>query len=214
MYISLITLAFLSTSALAKQAVTNADSFGAMLRRGDAIAKRQGYYPDTRTCGRGNTCEEACGANQVECPSSSLTMLYCHSSIDGSHCCTDGSGKSCRAGFYCTTDGASNTYCCPDGIDTAECARQYSLTVSLIRESRTAALLSVTGASDVPAETPAISTPIHVSVVPTAHTSLVLPTGRPNATYSGPSPPEFTGGASKVVGAGFAVLAGAVGLFL
>lgn len=93
MYTSFLTLVCLSTSALAIQAVTNADTFGAMLRRGDAIAKRQGYYPDTVNCGRGDTCEEACGVNQVECPSNSLTTLYCHSSVDGSHCCTDGSGS-------------------------------------------------------------------------------------------------------------------------
>lgn len=93
MYSSLIILLSISTSVLAKQAVTNADSFGAMLKRGNAIAKRQGYYPDTSDCGVGDTCEEACGPNQVECPSNSLTTLYCHSSVDGSHCCTDGSGS-------------------------------------------------------------------------------------------------------------------------
>lgn len=90
---SIITLNLLSTSAMAMQAFTNADTFAAMLKRGDVIAKRQGYYPDTSNCGVGDTCEEACGPNQVECPSSSLTTLYCHSSVDGSHCCTDGSGS-------------------------------------------------------------------------------------------------------------------------
>ncbi|OAL48583.1 hypothetical protein IQ07DRAFT_80739 [Pyrenochaeta sp. DS3sAY3a] len=212
MYSSLILLLSLSTSALAKQAVTNADSFGAMLKRGNAIAKRQGYYPDTSDCGVGDTCEEACGPNQVECPSNSLTTLYCHSSVDGSHCCTDGSGNSCRAGFYCTSDGAGTTYCCPDGIDTPECARQYSLTISLIRESGAATPPAVPAPSDVPAETPVVtSTPIHVSVSPTASTAPVLPTLRPNATYSGPSVPEFTGGAVRRVVEGLAVLAGAVG---
>ncbi|KAF1849664.1 uncharacterized protein K460DRAFT_1708 [Cucurbitaria berberidis CBS 394.84] len=213
MYISILTLGLLSTSALAMQAFTNADSFGAMLKRGDAIAKRQGYYPNTNTCGRGDTCEKACGPNQVQCPSKSLTTLYCHSSIDGSHCCSDGSGKSCRKGFYCTSDGAGKTYCCPDGIDTPECARQYSLTVSLIRESSTAAFSSAAGSSVLPAETPVTSsTPIHVSILPTGPTSLVVPTGKPNATYSGPSLPEFTGGASKIVGAGMVIVAGLAGL--
>lgn len=213
MYSKIITLAFLSTSTLAMQAFTNADTFGAMLKRGNAIAKRQGYYPDTSTCGRGETCEEACGANQVECPSSSLDTLYCHSSVDGSHCCTDGSGNSCSAGYYCTSDGAGTTYCCPDGIDTPECARQYSLTVSLIRESSTGIVPSATESSDVPVETPDVSsTPIHVSVYPTPTPPVDTPTARPNATYSGPSPPEFTGGAAKVFGAGMAVFVGVVGL--
>lgn len=86
--------------------------------------------------------------------------------------------------------------------------------MSLIRESSTATSFpAVTGSSDLPAETPAVSSkPIYVSVSPTAPSSLVLSTGQPNATYSGPSPPEFTGGAAKFVGGGMAILAGAVGL--
>lgn len=85
MYTSLVVLALLSASTMAqKLAFTNANSFGAMLKRGDAIVKRQGYTPDTTSCGTGDTCEEACGAGQVECPSNSAFTLYCHDFTDGS----------------------------------------------------------------------------------------------------------------------------------
>ncbi|KAF2625235.1 hypothetical protein BU25DRAFT_412684 [Macroventuria anomochaeta] len=108
----------LAASTMANQllAFTNANSFGAMLKRGDTILKRQGYSPDTSYCGRGDTCAEACGANSVQCPSTDTSMLYCHDSNDGSKCCPDGSGNSCEAGYYCTSDSAGDTYCCPDGI--------------------------------------------------------------------------------------------------
>lgn len=86
---SFITLSLLAASAIAdKLAFTNINSFGAMLKRGDMILKRQGYTPETETCGRGETCEEACGANSVECPSTDSSTLYCHLSNDGSVCIT------------------------------------------------------------------------------------------------------------------------------
>ena len=82
---SLVIFSVLAVSAMADMmAFTNANSFGAMLKRGDTILKRQGYTPDTTYCGRGDTCAEACGANSVECPSSDTSMFYCHDSNDGS----------------------------------------------------------------------------------------------------------------------------------
>lgn len=82
---SFIAFSLLATSAIAQKfAFTNANSFGAMLKRGDTILKRQGYTPDTSSCGRGDTCAEACGANSVECPSTDTSVLYCHDSDDGS----------------------------------------------------------------------------------------------------------------------------------
>ncbi len=80
-----VALGLMAASAMANMAAfTNANSFGAMLKRGDTILKRQGYSPDTTFCGRGDTCAEACGANSVECASSDTSMLYCHDSDDGS----------------------------------------------------------------------------------------------------------------------------------
>jgi hypothetical protein len=85
MYTPLIVFALLSAFTVAqKQAFTNANSFGAMLKRGDSIVKRQGYTPETEWCGTGDTCEVACGAGKVECPSKDISTLYCHDSKDGS----------------------------------------------------------------------------------------------------------------------------------
>lgn len=82
---SFITFGLLAVSVVAnKMAFTNANTFGAMLKRGDTILKRQGYTPDTEYCGRGDTCAEACGTGSVECPSTDTSTLYCHNSSDGS----------------------------------------------------------------------------------------------------------------------------------
>ncbi|KAJ8113231.1 hypothetical protein OPT61_g4594 [Boeremia exigua] len=210
-----VALGLLAASAMADMgAFTNAKSFGAMLKRGDSILKRQGYSPDTSFCGRGDTCAEACGANSVQCPSTDTSMLYCHDSDDGSKCCPDGSGNSCDAGYYCTSDSAGDTYCCPDGIDTAACAAQYSLSVSLIRQTAAAT------PSATPLEsTVAVETPVPTSLLDdsssespvSARTSVAVPTTRSNISTTAAVPPQFTGGAARMVGAGVAVVAGAVG---
>ncbi|KAF2794690.1 hypothetical protein K505DRAFT_201982, partial [Melanomma pulvis-pyrius CBS 109.77] len=207
MYTHILALAFLTASALGADFYTPVHDFGAMLKRGDALLKRQGYYPTTHLCGKGSTCAEACGPTQIQCPSD--YGLYCYDPAVGDHCCTDGTGNSCSKGYYCTTDGAANTYCCPDGMDTGSCAAAYSLTVSLIRESSTAVVPTSVGSTAVPAFTPVTTTPIHVSF-PTA-SGTVYPGGNASYTTSAP-PPEFTGAATRVGGGVLAVLVGAAGL--
>jgi len=234
MYITSIVMALFATSALAADVSdvwTDATSFGAMLARGDVIAKRQGYVPQQRTCGSGRTCQEACGPNHVQCPSTD-SRTHCHDPTTGTHCCLDGTGNACRAGYYCTTDGLGRTYCCPDGLQNAECAKLYSLTISLMREtSRTALPTPSTGR---PFSVTVLSTPtskIHVTMTAsTAHrnatstyksavksasrnatSSFVLPTGKFNVTTS-TTPPLFTGAAGKAAAGGMAILAGAAGL--
>lgn len=64
--------------------------FGSMLKRGDALAKRQGYYPSSTPCGSGTTCAEACGATQIECPADVGRGVCFDPSL--SRCCPDGSG--------------------------------------------------------------------------------------------------------------------------
>jgi len=142
--------------------------------------------------------------------------------------CTD----ACRAGYYCTTDGLGRTYCCPDGLQNAECAKLYSLTISLMREtSRTALPTPSTGR---PFSVTVLSTPtskIHVTMTAStarrnatstyksavksasrnATSSFVLPTGKFNVTTS-TTPPLFTGAAGKAAAGGMAILAGAAGL--
>jgi hypothetical protein len=207
MLTQVVTVGLLASSALASQAFSPAHDFGAMLPRD--VAKRQGYYPTTQYCGTGDTCKVACGSTYEQCPSES--GLYCFVPSAGEHCCPDGTGNSCDSGYFCTSDGAGATYCCPDGMDLASCAASYSLTVSLIRETGTPSAYPSTGA-------PATSTPIHVSAppsvppvnYPTVSPTRAYPTG--NATYTTAAPPEFTGAAAKFAGAGMAVLAGAAGI--
>jgi hypothetical protein len=94
MYTKLFTVALLSTSTLAMQGFINHPSFGVMLTRGNAIAKRQGYYPDSDPCtGDGTTCAEVCGVETVACPSNDPLVLSCHSALDGTHCYPDNSGS-------------------------------------------------------------------------------------------------------------------------
>ncbi|KAH7125642.1 hypothetical protein B0J11DRAFT_311333 [Dendryphion nanum] len=192
--------------ALGSEFFSPTDNFGAMFPRAD-LGKRQGYYPGTKTCGKGNTCAEACGPTQVQCPSKS--GIYCFDPAVGQQCCPDMTGNSCRAGYYCTTDGRGTTYCCPDGMDTQACAASYSLTVSLIRATGSVSIPSASGLAS--------TTPIHISstpgapIFPTATYSLPLvPTG--NATYTTSPPIQYTGAAQKVAAGGVAVLAGAAGL--
>jgi hypothetical protein len=91
MFTKILTLALFTTCVLGTSIYAPVHDFGAMLRRGDAILKRQGYYPTTHLCGEGETCAEACGATYVQCPSTSGT--YCYDPTIGDHCCRDGSGS-------------------------------------------------------------------------------------------------------------------------
>ncbi|KAF3032291.1 hypothetical protein E8E12_001630 [Didymella heteroderae] len=212
---SIVALSLLAASAAADKLAFQNLSFGAMLKRGDMILKRQGYTPETETCGRGETCEEACGLNSVECPSSDSTTLYCHLSNDGSKCCPDGSGNSCDAGYYCTSDSGGDTYCCPDGSDTAGCAQQYSLSVSLIRQTATPTPSATPLDSSVPAETPVSTSALRISSAgstSTRTTAAGAGTTSRTSTAASSAPSQATGGAGKVVGAGVAVFVGALGV--
>jgi hypothetical protein len=91
MFREILALALFATSIEGTNIYAPVHDFGAMLRRGDAILKRQGYYPTTHLCGEGETCAEACGATYVQCPSTSGT--YCYDPTVGDHCCRDGSGS-------------------------------------------------------------------------------------------------------------------------
>ena len=86
-----LTIAFLTTSVLGADFYSPVHDFGVMLKRGEAMMKRQGYYPTTHLCGQGETCAEACGPTQVQCPSDA--GLYCYDPTVGDHCCPDGTGS-------------------------------------------------------------------------------------------------------------------------
>jgi len=91
MYAKAFTLAVLASTVAAEQWYQHVPhNFGAMLKRGEAIAKRQGYYPTSTPCGEGDTCAEACGAGQVECPAN-VGRGVCFDPAAAA-CCPDGSG--------------------------------------------------------------------------------------------------------------------------
>ncbi|KAK7179145.1 hypothetical protein DPSP01_012203 [Paraphaeosphaeria sporulosa] len=188
--------------------------FSAMLRRSDALTKRQGYYPSSQPCGSGTNCAEACGAGQVECPADAGRGVCFDPSQ--SQCCPDGSGYSCDSGYFCSSDGQKNTYCCPNGMDLGACAQAYSLTVSLISQTGTVDFSSQTESASAITTSP---TPVYITSIAPQSSSLVdqasvptttvlsVPAG--NSTYATGSPPvEFPGVATKTELAGMVVFAG------
>lgn len=94
MYAKALIFGLLSTSVMGSQFYKPVQfDFGAMLKRGEAIAKRQeGYRPTSGgSCsGSGDTCEQACGAGWQQCASSD-DSTHCYDSKQ-SHCCNDMSG--------------------------------------------------------------------------------------------------------------------------
>lgn len=86
----------LMASAMASEFFSPVPHFGAMLPRDDLI-KRQGYYPGTSYCGRGDTCEEACGPTYKQCPSDAGT--YCFEPGKNEECCPDGTGSTSNLFF-------------------------------------------------------------------------------------------------------------------
>ncbi|KAJ6201798.1 hypothetical protein J3E72DRAFT_410159 [Bipolaris maydis] len=244
---ALLTLTLLTTSSLALTPRAHSHqqpSFAAMLRRGSAIAKRQGYYPSSDVCnGPGSTCASACGAEYVECPSDG-SVTSCHSTTDGSHCCTDGTGNACGPGDYCTHDNRGQTYCCPENLNAEECAKQLGLDEPLIPDSAatpttppvaeetavvpspSAVLVSSSSPSPLPSPSPSpspsSSTTRPSSTRTTAEPSASLPTVAssssssrlPNATSTSPGLPQFTGGAAKMAGAGAVAFAAVAGLVI
>ncbi|KAF3022030.1 hypothetical protein E8E14_012606 [Neopestalotiopsis sp. 37M] len=99
----------------------------------DILMGRQagaGYYPDSTACGTGNTCAEACGAGYQQCYSTD-DLIHCYDAANAQTCCPNSSGDSCNAGYYCTADSAGETYCCPEGTSTEDCAASYGVTGGL-----------------------------------------------------------------------------------
>ncbi|KAI0177454.1 hypothetical protein BJ166DRAFT_506973 [Pestalotiopsis sp. NC0098] len=99
----------------------------------DVLMGRQvggGYYPDSTACGTGDTCAEACGAGYEQCYSTD-DLIHCYDNANAQTCCPNSSGDSCNAGYYCSADSAGETYCCPEGTSTDDCAAAYGITGGL-----------------------------------------------------------------------------------
>lgn len=97
---------------------------------GQSLMRRDtaGYKPDQKTCKAGNTCAEACGAGYDQCIGGAAhDIAHCFNPAAGESCCTDDSGNSCEAGYYCTHDDAKQTWCCPNSMDLAACAAAFTV---------------------------------------------------------------------------------------
>jgi len=178
-FITLATSALLVASALAtsspmpykiekkaKLAKMSAHEIFGLAARQDA-----GYAPSQNLCnGPGDTCETACGADSVQCPSTD-GGVHCFRPGQGQQCCPDGEGNACDEGYYCT-ENADGTWCCPNGLSLTECAAIYGV------ESLT---------SEAPIST--ISTP-SVSVTESPATE--------SASVTGPSSSTFTASSTSV----------------
>ncbi|KAI0199236.1 hypothetical protein F4808DRAFT_217895 [Astrocystis sublimbata] len=92
------------------------------------IDRRQveGYNPTDQLCGEGNTCAEACGKGFRQCASND-DLTHCYNRAKKQICCPNHSGDACDNGYFCSADEANKTWCCPEGMSLAECARKYSI---------------------------------------------------------------------------------------
>lgn len=145
-------LAFTASAAAEPQPYRLAVMPGLSLMRRDT----NGYKPETSNCGTGNTCAEACGAGFDQCASND-GVAHCFNPAAKQNCCSDGSGNSCDAGYYCSQDTTLNTWCCPEGMDLAACAAAYTIS---------GGLHTVAPTSSTPTPTPSsTSTPIPTPVV-------------------------------------------------
>ncbi|KAG5957899.1 hypothetical protein E4U57_001657 [Claviceps arundinis] len=129
---TIASLAFLATAANAASLEAKRQPYrlAVMPLPGQSLMRRDtnGYKPDQKHCKAGNTCAEACGPTFDKCPSAQPDVAHCFNPAAGQSCCTDNSGNSCEAGFYCTHDNKMQTWCCPHDLDLAACAAAFGVT--------------------------------------------------------------------------------------
>ncbi|KAG6044504.1 hypothetical protein E4U17_000536 [Claviceps sp. LM77 group G4] len=129
---TIASLAFLATAtnAASLEAKRQPYRLAVMALPGQSLMRRDtnGYKPDQKHCKAGNTCAEACGPTFDQCPSAQPDVAHCFNPAAGQSCCTDNSGNSCEAGFYCTHDTKKQTWCCPHDLDLAACAAAFGVT--------------------------------------------------------------------------------------
>ncbi|KAH9891362.1 hypothetical protein F4778DRAFT_784955 [Xylariomycetidae sp. FL2044] len=141
--------------------------FGGLDRR------QEGYSPEQEICGTGNTCAEACGEGYDQCTSSD-DVIHCYDKGGKQTCCPQDTGDSCDDGYFCSSDEAGATWCCPDSMTLQECAKAYNLPGSLVSETTASATASTSAApvsSTIPSPastTPASATPSSSSPITTS----------------------------------------------
>jgi hypothetical protein len=119
---------------------------------------------------------------------------------------------SCDAGYYCTSDKAGETWCCPDSMDVVACAAAYTIPGGLVVQTA-----APSSSSAAPAR---ITPPIKNGTTPVGTAVSFTPTLAPSAGYpganntSGPSfSPRPTATSTVQQGAGHMVVpAGALAL--
>ncbi|PHH79433.1 hypothetical protein CDD82_2397 [Ophiocordyceps australis] len=139
---------------------------------GLSLARRDtnGYKPETKDCSSGNTCEEACGAGFDQCVAKD-DRAHCYNKAKGDKCCMDGSGNSCEAGYYCTSDPKAQNWCCPMDLDLAACASAYHVNGGLQMAGSSAASTGSPIASSATKAPPSSSAP---SAKPTSSEAVPL----------------------------------------
>ncbi|KAM5387640.1 hypothetical protein ACJA88_000900 [Fusarium oxysporum] len=146
---------------------------------GLSLARRStpGYQPDQSVCGGGgDTCAEACGAGYESCLSED-DSTHCFNPTVKQSCCFDGTGNSCDAGYYCSHDTKAQTWCCPESMDLAQCAKAYGTT------STTVYIISTSLASTEPATT--TKSVVAKTTTKAAKTTIVAPSSGYSTAWSG-----------------------------
>ncbi|KAK1674739.1 hypothetical protein BDP55DRAFT_729388 [Colletotrichum godetiae] len=173
---SLASVAFVAFAAQAfaqqqtkifKRSITAGRDLGLMRRADD------GYQPADEVCNKGgNTCAEACGTGYEQCKSTD-SAVHCFNPAAGETCCSTTTGNSCLSSFYCTHGSNTDTTCCPNGMNLADCAAKH-------------------GVSGLTSDPPVVAS---TSVPPTTSKSSTVPP----TTSSTPAPPTTTSSSVVVV---------------
>lgn len=145
---------------------------------GQSLARRDsnGYIPEETKCNNpdATTCEGACGQGFTECAATDKA-IHCFNPAAGQVCCPGSNGNSCEAGYYCTHDEENETFCCPEGMDTAACAAAYTVSGGLVIATETSSSTSSSSTSSTPkpktTEEPT-PTPVYTTVTKDKTTSI------------------------------------------
>ncbi|KAG5926267.1 hypothetical protein E4U42_003483 [Claviceps africana] len=183
-------LALLATaaSAASPEAKRQPYRLAVMAVPGRSLMRRDdgGYKPDQKQCKAGNTCAEACGAGFDQCPGGQPDIAHCFNPTVGQSCCTDNSGNSCDAGFYCTHDARKQTWCCPHELDLAACAAAFKvdgLVAATAKPAPTTTSTTSTTSSATPSSTAHLTTTTHhLTTTSTSTSTTTTTTTSPTST--------------------------------
>ncbi|QPG94900.1 hypothetical protein C2857_007258 [Epichloe festucae Fl1] len=193
LYQTIASVVLLATAANAASAEVKRQPYrlAVMAMPGQSLMRRDtsGYQPDQTKCKDGNNCAEACGASFQQCSGGKPGVAHCFNPAAGQSCCTDNSGNSCEAGFYCTHDSKQQTWCCPHDMDLASCAAAYTVTglvAATAKPAPTSTSLTSTSTSTSSTSTSITSTSTSTSSFSTTISTNSSTTSRAPTTTSAP----------------------------